>query len=157
MRPRRRESGRNLHGLGEVSCDAGEGGEEEIAEAVALQAALVEAVLEEAGEQELVSERATMQLRMSPGGSMLSSSRETAGGAPVVCDGDDGGEVADEAGKVGGEPNQAGIGVAEGDGFGGVAAAAGAADVSLEAAQQGGEAGTAADGYYSEGRLAVLS
>jgi len=38
-----------------------------------------------------------------------------------------------------------------------VAGCGGRGDVSLEAAQQGGEAGASADGYDSEGRLAVLS
>ena len=142
--------GGHLHGLGEVSGDAGERGEEEVAEAVALQAALMEAVLEEAGEQELVLGERDHTVAHVAGREHVEFFAETAGGATVVCDGDDGGEVADEAGKVGGERIRLGIGVAEGDGFGGVAGCGGRGDVSLEAAQQGGEAGAAADGDYSE-------
>ena len=46
--------GGHLDGLGEVSGDAGEGGDEEVAEAVALEVAVGEAVLEELGEEVLV-------------------------------------------------------------------------------------------------------
>ena len=67
--------GGHLDGLGEVSGDVGEGGDEEVAEAVAFELALAEAELEELERRCSSSERATMQLRTSPGGSILKSSR----------------------------------------------------------------------------------
>src|SRR5208283_1349813 len=91
--------GGHLHVLGEVSGDAGERGEEEIAEAVALEAAMLEAVLEEAGEQELVLGERDHAVADVAGREHVELFAEAAGGATVVGDGDDGGEVADEAGK----------------------------------------------------------
>jgi hypothetical protein len=63
---------------------------------------------------------------------------EAAGGASVVGDGDDGGEVADEAKGAG----AAGIGCGR---------AGGGGDVALEAAEEGREARAAADGDDAEG------
>ena len=106
--------GGHLHGLGEVSGDVGEGGEEEIAEAVAFEVAVVEAVLEEAGEQELVLGERDHAVADVSGREHVEFFAETAGGATVVGDGDDGGKVADEAGK-------AAAGVRDPAGDGGVA------------------------------------
>jgi len=91
--------GGHLHGLGEVSGDAGERGEEEIAEVVALQAAVVEAVLKELGEQEFVLGERDHAVAHVSGREHVELFAQAAGGATVVGDGDDGGEVADEAGK----------------------------------------------------------
>jgi hypothetical protein len=154
--------GGHLHGLGEVSGDVGERGEEEIAEAVALQAAVMEAVLEEAGEQELVLGERDHAVADVSGREHVEFFAETAGGAPVVGDGDDGGEIADEAGKVGGGAVRRGdwgwdwveIHVSESRRSTPALRAAapdaagcdGCSDVTLEAAQQSGESGAAADG-----------
>ena len=78
----------------------GEGGDEEVAEAVALEVALVEAVLEELGEEVLVLRERDHAVADVAGRQHVEVFAETAGGATVVGDGDDGGEVADEAGKV---------------------------------------------------------
>ena len=122
--------GGHLHGLGEVSGDAGERGEEEVAEAVALQVALVEAVLEEAGEQELILGERDHAVADVAGREHVEFFAETAGGATVVGDGDDGGEVADEAGKVGGWGRRRsgwGLGLADGGAACGAAVARDAA------------------------------
>ncbi len=91
----------HLHGLGEVSGDVGERGDEEVAEAVAFEVALVEAVLEELGEEVLVLGEGDHAVADVAGGKHFEVFAETAGGAAVVGDGDDGGEVADDAGRVG--------------------------------------------------------
>jgi len=119
----------HLHGLGEVSGDAGEGGEEEIAEAVAFEAAVMEAVLEEACEQELVLGERDHAVADVAGGEHVEFFAEAAGGATVIGDGDDGGKVADEAGKVRGVRVRMGIGVAEGNGVGGATGCCGRCDV----------------------------
>jgi hypothetical protein len=118
---------------------------------------MLEAVLEEAGEQKLVLGERDHAVADVAGREHVEFIAETAGGATVVCDGDDGGEVADEAGKVGGERFRLGIGVEEGCGTGRAAGGGGRGDVTLEASQQGGKACAAADGYDSEGGFAVLS
>jgi len=92
------------------------------------------------------------------GGKHFEVFAETAGGATVVGDGDDGGEVVDEAG-VGAEDG--GDAAVEGRGWGrggdavgdvgGTAGGGGSGDVALEAAQEGGEAGASADGDDAEG------
>ena len=89
----------HLDGLGEVSGDVGEGGDEEVAEAVAFELALVEAELEELGEEVLVLGEGDHAVADVAGGEHLEVFAETAGGAAVVGDGDDGGEVADDAGE----------------------------------------------------------
>ena len=122
-----------LDGLGEVAGDAGEGGEEEVAEAVAVEVALGEAVLEKAGEEVFVFGERDEAVAQVAGGKHVEVFAEAAGGAAVVGDGDDGGELADEAREV--------FAVA-----GNGCVAEGACDEALEAAQQGGEAGAAADG-----------
>ncbi len=119
-----------LHGLGEVAGDLGERGEEEVAEAVAFEVAVGEAVLEEAREQVLVLRERDHAVADVAGGQHVQVFAQAAGGTAVVGDGDDGGEVADEAGQGVGDRQRAGRG-------GGVA---------LEAAQQRGEAGAATDG-----------
>jgi len=61
------------HGIGEISGDAGESGEKQVAEAVPAEAAAgVKNDSETDGSSALRRpESATMQLRMSPGGRML--------------------------------------------------------------------------------------
>ena len=100
MRPRvARICEDDLHGLGEVSGDAGERGDEEVAEAVAFEVALREAVLEELGEQVLVLGERDHAVADVAGGKHVEVFAQAAGGAAVVGDGDDGGELADEAGR----------------------------------------------------------
>ncbi len=130
--------GAGLDGLGEVSGDAGEGGEEEVAEAVAFEVAGGEAVLEEAGEEGFVLGEGDEAVADVAGGKHLEVFAETTRGAAVVGDGDDGGEVADEGGEV------LRGGVAE------AASARGGGDEGLEAAQERREAGSAADGDDSK-------
>jgi len=129
--------GAGLDGLGEVSGDAGEGGEEEVAEAVAFEVALGKTVLEELGEQGFVFREGDEAVAEVAGGKDVEVFAEAAGGATVVGDGDDGGEFADEAGE----------GLAVGGGCGG---AYGSGDEALEAAEERGEAGAAADGDYAK-------
>ncbi len=134
--------GAGLDGLGEVSGDAGEGGEEEVAEAVTFEVALGEAVLEELGEEGFVLGEGDEAVAEVAGGKHFEVFAEAAGGATVVGDGDDGGELADEAGE-----GRAVRGGSEG--------VCGWGDEALEAAKERGEAGTAADGDYA--KLAGIS
>ena len=124
----------DLDGLGEVAGDAGERGEEEVAEAVAFEVALGEAVLEEAAEQVLVLGEGDEAVADVAGGKHVEVFAEAAGGATVVGDGDDGGELADEGGEIleGGVSERGGAG--------------GRGDEGLETAQERGETGAAADG-----------
>ena len=85
-----------LHGLGEVAGDVGERGDEEVAEVVAFEVALREAVLEETGEEMLVFGERDHAVADVAGGEHVEVFAEAAGGAAVVGDGDDGGEVGDE-------------------------------------------------------------
>ena len=130
--------GGHLYGLGEVSGDVGEGGDEEVAEGVAAEVALIETELEEAGEEMLVFGEGDHTVADVAGGEHVEVVAEAAGGTTVISDGDDGGEVVDDACAAG-----AG-GVREGGGarWGG--------DVALEATEEGGEAGAPADGYDTE-------
>ncbi len=89
----------HLDGLSEVPGDVGEGGDEEVAEAVAFELALVEAELKELGEEMLVFREGDHAVADVAGGEHLEVFAEPAGGAAVVGYGDDGGEVADEAGE----------------------------------------------------------
>ena len=100
----------HLDGLGEVSGDVGERGDEEVAEAVAFELALVEAELEELGEEVLVLGEGDHAVADVAGREHLEVFAETAGGAAVVGDGDDGGEVADDAGEGRGRGRVAGAG-----------------------------------------------
>lgn len=131
--------GGGLNGLGEVAGDVGERGEEEIAEGVAFEVALFEAVLEEAGEEVLVFGEGDHAVTDVAGRKHLEVFAEAAGGAAVVCDRDDRGEVADHAGVVGGRKVAIGR-VGKSGARGGVDGAAGDGcwDVMLEAAKQGG-------------------
>ena len=89
----------HLHCLGEVAGDIGECGEEKIAEAVAFEVAMLKAILKEFGEQMLILGEGDHAVAHIAGREHLEVFAQTAGGAAVVGDGDDGGEVADEAGK----------------------------------------------------------
>jgi hypothetical protein len=140
-----------LDGLGEVAGDGGERGEEEIAEAVAFEVAVGEAVLEELGEQVLVFREGDHAVADVAWGKHVELFAKAAGGATVVGDGDDGGEIGDEAGgkRAGLERGGAALGRAERGGLDAAIEAGGLAghgDVALEAAQEGGETGASADG-----------
>jgi len=130
--------GADLDGLGEVTGDAGEGGEEEVAEAVAFEIAAGEAVLEEAGEESFVLREGDEAVANVTGGTHAEIFAETAGGAAVVGDRDDGGELADESGEV-----------LEG-GVGERGSAGGRGDKSFEPAKERGEAGSATNGDDSK-------
>ena len=65
---------------------------------MAFEVALVEAVLEEAGEQVFVLGEGDHAVADVAGGEHVEVFAETAGGASVVSDGDDGGEIPDDAG-----------------------------------------------------------
>ena len=118
------------------------------------------------GEQVLILGEGDHAVADVAGGKHLEVFAETAGGAAVVGDGDDGGEVADEAGQVGGlgtaigADGRAGCGRGYGGGssaagdVGGAAGGGGSGDVALEAAQQSGEAGASADGDDAERAVA---
>jgi hypothetical protein len=88
-----------LNGLGEVSGDVGERRDEEVAEAVAFEVALVEAELEEFGEEVFILGERDHAVANISWRKHLEVFSEAAGGASVVGDGDDGGEVTDETGK----------------------------------------------------------
>jgi hypothetical protein len=88
--------GSELNGLGKVAGDFGEGGDEEVAEVVAFERfALAEAVVEEAGEQVFFSTEGDHAVAEVAGGEHVEVLAETAGGAAIVSDGDQGGEVGD--------------------------------------------------------------
>ena len=147
---------RHLYGLGEVAGDVGERGDEKVAEAVAFELALLEAELEEFGEQVLVLGEGDHAVADVAGGQHVEVGAEAAGGAAVVGDGDDGGEVADDAlhvraGDAGGVWSERGGPAALPNAE--ALAAVDGGDVALQAAQQGGEAGASADGDDSQGSL----
>ena len=128
----------HVNGLCEVSSDVGEGGDEEIAEGVAAELTLIETELEEAGEEVLVFGEGDHAVADVAGGEHVEVVAEPAGGASVIGDGDDGGEVVDDAG---------------GRFAGGFGGSGGSRDVALEASEECGEAGASADGYDAEGFL----
>ena len=132
--------GGGLDGLGEVSGDVGEGGEEEIAEGVAFEVTLLEAVLEEAGEEVLVFGESDHAVADVAGGKHFEVFAEAAGGASVVGNGDYGGEVADEAGEVGQVGAAVGgvRGTEPGGGVDGAASGYGGGDEVLKATKQSG-------------------
>ena len=85
-------------GLGEVAGHFREGGNEEIAEAVAFESrAGAEAVAEETGDEMLVLGERDHAVAEVTGRQHVEVFAQAAAGASVVGDGDDGGEVADEA------------------------------------------------------------
>ena len=119
-----------LHGVRKIAQNLGEGHEEEVAEAVALEpAAGLEAVLEEAREQRGVFAERDHAVADVAGRQHVELAAQASGTAAVVGHGDDGGDV------------QRGRGGAGGPG------------VVLQALQDAGQAGTAADGDYAEWRL----
>ena len=130
--------GADLDGLGEVSSDAGEGGEEEIAEAVTFEVAVREAVLEELGEEVFVLGEGDEAVADVAGGKHVEVFAQATRRAAVVGDGDDGGELADEDGEL----LQGGVGERGGAG--------GRGDKRLESAKERGEAGAATDGDDSK-------
>ena len=125
------DDGAELDGLGEVAADIGQRGEKEVAEAVAVESAAGEAVAEQLRQQLfIVGERRHAVADVAGRGHALLLAQASAGAA-VVGDGDDGGEAGDEG-------RQRSRGRRSGD------------DVALESAEQGGQAGAAADGNDAE-------
>ena len=123
--------GGELDGLGEVAGDLSEGGDEEVAEVVALEGvAGAEAVIEELGQQVFFFAEGDHAVAQVAGREHVEVFAQAAGGAAVVGDGDDGGQVGDLDGGAG---------------------RAGDSDVAAQAAQQRGEAGAAADGDHAQG------
>ena len=90
--------GGELDGLGEVAGDLSEGGDEEVAEAVALEGvAGAEAMVEERARRCFFFAEGDHAVAQVAGGEHVEVFAEAAGGAAVVGDGDDGGEVGDAA------------------------------------------------------------
>jgi hypothetical protein len=83
-----------LDGLCEVTRDIGEGGEKEIAEAVTLEIAVTEPVLEEAGEEMLVLGNGNHAIADVTGRQHVELFPQASGGATVVSHRDDSGEIA---------------------------------------------------------------
>ena len=139
---------------------------------MSIEGALVEAVLEELGEEMLVLREGDHAVADVAGREHVEVFAEAAGGATVVGDGDDGGKVADDAGKlvvgaliavtgfglerVGGW-NGDGAGRQAGWGIGGATEGGGGGDVVLESTEDGGKASASADGDDAQGGLRVLS
>jgi len=119
-------------GFGEIAGDVGEGGEEKVAEIVADEAAArMEAVLKEASEKGFIFGKSDHAVANVAGRENAILATQAAGTAAVIGYGDDGGEI--------------------GDGVPGAGVLVGAADDEfLEAAEEGGEAGASAEGYYAE-------
>src|SRR6185437_2184013 len=115
-------------------------------EGVAVQIALMEAVLEEAGEQVLILGERDHAVADVAGRKDVEVFAQASGGAAVVRDGDDGCEVADEAGMrcQEGIDTAAGAAIFGGDAAGesagglvdGAAGAGGRGDVALESAEK---------------------
>ena len=124
----------DLDGLGEVSRDSGEGGEKEIAEAVAFEIAMGKAVLEEPGEQGFVLRERDEAVADVAGGKHLEVFAEAAGGASVVRYGDDRGKLANESRKI----LEGRVGERGGAG--------GCGDKGFESAQKRGQSGSTANG-----------
>jgi hypothetical protein len=66
---------------------------------MALQVAVMKAVLKEPGEQELVLRERDHTVSYVPGREHVEFIPQASGGPTIVGDGDDGGKVADETGK----------------------------------------------------------
>ena len=93
--------GGQLDGVGEVAGDLSERGDEEIAEVVAFEpVAGAEAVGEELGQQVLFFAESDHAVAQVAGREHVEVLAQAAGGAAVVSDGDDGGEVGDLAGNI---------------------------------------------------------
>jgi len=126
----------NANGLGEISGDVGEGGEEEIAEVVPAEAASgLEAILKELAEERFVFRKGDHAVANVARRKDAIFAAEAAGAAAVIGDGDDGGKIAD--GAPGGGPL---VGATD--------------DMFLEAAEEGGEASAAAEGDDAKALLA---
>jgi len=89
-----------LHGLREISGDAGESGDEEIAEVVTLEVSLGESVLEELREEVLILRKRDHTVADIAGREHVEFFAESARRATIVRDGDDSREAADEAGEL---------------------------------------------------------
>jgi hypothetical protein len=144
-----------LDGLGEISSDVGERGEEEVSEGVAFEIAVLKAILKEAGEEVLIFGERDHAVADVSGRQHFEIFAETAGGATVVRDGDDSGEVADDAGEVG--RDRPAVRSARSTEVGGAIDGAarchrGGHEV-LQATKERGKAGSPADGYDAEGWL----
>ena len=129
-----RISAERLDGLGEVAGHLGKRGDEEVAEVVAFEVAFVETVAEEAGDEALVFGERHHAVAEVAGGQHIEIPAEPAAGAAIVGDGDHRGEIGDQGlgGRLG---KQAGV-----------------RDTQLEATQEGGEAGSPANGDDAQAR-----
>jgi len=126
------------NGFGEVSGDVSEGGEEEIAEIVAAEAASrLEAILEETAEEGFVFGKRDHAVANVAGRKDAIFAAQASGAAAVVGDGDDGGEIGDGAGQ-------------------GRFLVAAPDDVILQAAQQSGESSAPTKGDNTEGARGPL-
>jgi hypothetical protein len=105
---------------------------------VALQVTVGEAVLEEAGEESFVLGESDEAVADVAGGKHVEVFAEAAGGAAVVGDGDNGGELADEGGEIleGGIDERGGASRRGDEGF--------------QPAKERGEAGSTTDGDDSK-------
>src|ERR1039458_3559375 len=123
-------AGRHGKSVGEIAQDLGEGHEEEVAEAVALESAAGwEAVLEEAGQQGRVFAEGDHAVADVARGEHVGLPAQASGAAAVVGHGDDGGDVHGRRRGAGGP------------------------GVVLQPLQDTGQSGAAADGDYAEWRL----
>jgi hypothetical protein len=128
-------------------------------------------VLKELGEEVLVFREGDHAVADVAWGQHVEVFAEAAGRATVIGDGDDGGEVADDAGKVVEVTLGATIGARlkrvwgrNGDGaggqarggIGGAAEGGGSGDVALESAEDGGKASAASDGNDPQGGRGVF-
>ncbi len=95
MRPRlARISEESLHGLCEIARQIGEGGEEQVAEAVAFEAAaLGETVLEQLGKQRLVFRKRDHAVANVAGRQDIEIAAEASGTAAIIGDRDNGGDL----------------------------------------------------------------
>jgi hypothetical protein len=121
---------------------------------VTFEGALLEAVLEELGEEVLVFAEGDHAVADVAGREHFEVFAETAGGASVVGDGDDGGEIADEAGV--GWCGVLTFGLGRGS-VGGATGCGGRGDVAFESTEKRREAGASADGDDAEGGLRGLA
>ncbi len=140
----------SLDGLGEIAAHFRQCSEEEIAEAVAFEIAGVEAVLKELCEKGFVLGEGNHAVADVTGGEDVHVLAQAAGGATVIGDGDDRGEIADA--EEGGLPGFGAAAVLEAEGrVGWLREDLGCGRKALQATQQGGEAGATADGNDAEG------
>ena len=122
----------DANGFGEIAGDVRERGEEKIAEVVADQAAPgVEAILKKTAEESFIFRKSDHAIADVAGRKDAVFAAEAAGASAIIGNGDNGSEIGD--GALGG-----GVFVAAAD------------YVFLEAAEEGGKSGAAAEGHHAE-------